>query len=109
MSKPIQNSWVSVASLDEFADVDRKAVDVNGTRLGLFKVGEVFYCVSAYCTHARVDLLEGDLDEYEIMCPMHGALFDIRNGEVLAPPAYKGLQTYPVRVEDGHVLIQWES
>lgn len=107
MSETKHGEWVEVASEDEFTSSDRKRIDLGGMKkYGLFKIDGAYYAVSAYCTHAQVELLEGDLDGYEISCPMHGAIFDVRNGEVLAPPAYRELQTFDTRVEHGKISIK---
>ena len=36
-------------------------------------------------------MVHGDLDGYELMCPLHGARFDIRNGAALSLPAVRGV------------------
>jgi 3-phenylpropionate/trans-cinnamate dioxygenase ferredoxin subunit len=41
-----------------------------------------------------------------VVCPRHGARFNIRTGAVTAPPAYEGVHAFPVRVEDGQVLVR---
>ena len=41
-----------------------------------------------------------------ITCPLHGAEFCLRTGEVLTPPAYEPLTTFPVRVHDGAVQVR---
>jgi len=48
---------------------------------------------------------EGDLHDHEIECPRHGAHFDVRNGKVLSFPAIVDIPAYPVRVQDGEILI----
>jgi 3-phenylpropionate/trans-cinnamate dioxygenase ferredoxin subunit len=49
------------------------------------------------------------VDDHEIICPRHGARFDIRTGEVLALPAIKDVPVYPVRVHGGMVEIGVEE
>ncbi len=50
-------------------------------------------------------MCEGRLRATRIVCPLHGASFDIRDGKVLGPPAVIPLPTFPVRVVDGTVEI----
>ena len=38
------------------------------------------------CTHQGGPLADGTLEGYEVECPLHGAKFDIRTGEVTNPP-----------------------
>jgi nitrite reductase/ring-hydroxylating ferredoxin subunit len=57
------------------------------------------------CTHSNWSLSEGEIEGEEIVCPLHGARFSLRTGEVLAPPAAQPLRTYPVRIERDDVLV----
>ena len=52
------------------------------------------------------DLTGGCVEEGRVMCPRHGAWFDIRTGEALTPPAYEPVATFPVRIHDGTVQIR---
>jgi nitrite reductase/ring-hydroxylating ferredoxin subunit len=58
------------------------------------------------CSHAYAELHEGRLRGHRLICPLHGASFDVRNGAVLGAPATEPLRTYPVRVVDGQVQVQ---
>jgi 3-phenylpropionate/trans-cinnamate dioxygenase ferredoxin subunit len=40
-----------------------------------------------------------------IVCPRHGARFDVRTGQVRSLPAYRPVPTYQVKIEDGDILI----
>lgn len=64
-----------------------------------------FFATDGYCTHERAHLGEGIVDEYEIECPLHFGAFDYRTGDPTVAPACVKLKTYPVKVEDGTVLI----
>ena len=73
-------------------------VVVCHTRDGLFVVDNV-------CTHAFARMSEGYLKGTRITCPLHGATFDVRTGQVLSGPATVPLTTYQTRVVDGKVEI----
>ena len=68
------------------------------TREGLFALDNI-------CTHAHARLCEGRLRATRLVCPLHGASFDIRDGRVLGPPALVPLATHAVRVTDGMVEV----
>jgi nitrite reductase/ring-hydroxylating ferredoxin subunit len=40
-----------------------------------------------------------------LRCPWHAFEFDVRTGEAIADPTYR-VQTYPVREEDGRILVE---
>jgi 3-phenylpropionate/trans-cinnamate dioxygenase ferredoxin subunit len=58
------------------------------------------------CSHDDGPVAEGDLDGHEIICPRHGARFDIRDGRVLSFPAITSIQSFPVKVEGDDILIE---
>ena len=79
--------WEEVATVAEFEDTDRKLVDLGGTRqIGLFKVNGEFFAISAYCTHMQVSMMHGPVEEGELVCPMHGARFDLRRAKKSQTP-----------------------
>jgi 3-phenylpropionate/trans-cinnamate dioxygenase ferredoxin component len=58
------------------------------------------------CSHEELELSAGELlPDGTIECVFHGALFDCRTGAVRGPPAVEDLVPYPVRVENGTILV----
>lgn len=101
------SNWKKVATTEEFRNADRKLIDVGDGRLiGLFKVGEEYHAVDAWCSHQRASLMHGDLEGYEIVCPVHGARFDLRTGRHLSLPAVRPIRHYNVRVQGGDIEIE---
>jgi sulfite reductase (ferredoxin) len=79
-----------------------RAVEVDGHRLALVNARGQILCLDGICPHAGGPLGEGELvGACSLQCPWHGAVFDVRSGEVLEGPATHPVHTYPVRVEDG--------
>jgi nitrite reductase/ring-hydroxylating ferredoxin subunit len=101
------HEWIKVAEAKEFEDVDRKLVQVEPVgEVGLFKVDGAFYALSAWCSHQKASLFNGDIVGHEIMCPLHGARFDLRTGQNLSLPAVRPVASYPTRLENGELFIQ---
>jgi 3-phenylpropionate/trans-cinnamate dioxygenase ferredoxin subunit len=42
---------------------------------------------------------------YRIMCPVHGATFDIRDGSCTGLPATKAIRSFPLRIVDGTIEV----
>lgn len=78
---------------------------VDGNGLLLCNVDGSIYAVEDVCTHDGGPLDQGELEGCRIVCPRHGAVFDVRTGEVLALPAVIPLPTYAVRVEGDEVFV----
>lgn len=100
------SDWVTVARIDELPPGSRRVVDVDGVVVVVFNLGGDFCAVEDSCTHDGGELASGELQGEEIVCPRHGARFNLRTGAVTAPPAYTALATFPVRVADGQVQVR---
>ncbi len=84
---------------------------MDGIDVAVFNLDGAYFAIEDVCTHDGGILTGGAVEGDVIVCPRHGARFSIRTGEVLAPPAYEDVATYPVRVEDGVVQVRdarWE-
>jgi 3-phenylpropionate/trans-cinnamate dioxygenase ferredoxin component len=97
--------WTNVASVEEFKPGSFRLVDVDDITVIVFNMNGKFYAIQDVCTHDGGTLSDGEVEGCEIICPRHGARFDIRTGEVTAPPAYEDVQSFPVRVESGIVQV----
>lgn len=103
----ISGQWVAVGSLGKlFEHSDCVGLQVSGRKVGLFRVEDALFAVDDICTHGNALLSDGDLDGYEIECPLHAGAFDLRSGKALCSPLLKNTRCHLVKVEDGVVLIQ---
>ena len=98
--------FVSVAKKSEIGDQSAKCVEVEGKRIALFNLGGEFYAIDDTCTHRGGSLSEGSIEGEEIQCPLHGAQFNIKSGEVTGPPAANGVTKYNVRLTGENVEIE---
>jgi nitrite reductase/ring-hydroxylating ferredoxin subunit len=63
------------------------------------------YAVDNICTHAYARLNEGRLRGTRLICPLHGASFDIRDGRVLGSPATTPLPAHTVNIIGDRIEI----
>jgi 3-phenylpropionate/trans-cinnamate dioxygenase ferredoxin subunit len=80
-------------------------VIAGGVPVLLCNVDGEFYAVEDVCTHDGGALDGGELDGCRIMCPRHGAFFDVTTGKALTLPAVSPLPTYPVRIDGDDVFV----
>ncbi|MGB8842656.1 MAG: non-heme iron oxygenase ferredoxin subunit [Aliidongia sp.] len=99
------SNWVKIAQTADFADGDVRAVEYGGTALAIYRVDDRFFATDNICTHAYAQLSDGFLDDCTIECPLHAGRFDIRTGKALGAPVTQDLRSYPVKIEDGAVLV----
>lgn len=103
--------WVAVCAVEELAAGEMKIVSAGGIDAGVYNVGGELRALEDRCSHDDGPLCEGDWDPEEgvVVCPRHGANFDIRTGEPLTLPAFEPVQTYAVRVEAGMIEVDLPS
>lgn len=98
--------WLRVAPVAEFPPGSRRVVDLDGERIAIFNLDGRFHAIEDLCSHDGGELASGTLQGHEIICPRHGASFDILTGAVTAPPAWEPIACLPTRVRDGWVEVR---
>jgi 3-phenylpropionate/trans-cinnamate dioxygenase ferredoxin subunit len=99
------SDFIKVAETSEIPVGRVKVVVVGDKRIALCNVGGEFFAIDDLCTHDGGPLDQGELAGDVIECPRHGARFNVRTGKVLALPAVKPLNTYPLRVEGSDIQV----
>ena len=82
-----------------------KRFTVADRNLALFNVNGQIYAIDDRCPHDSASLAEGSLDGTTIICPWHGAEFDVTSGKVLCPPAVENVASYPVFVKGDAIEV----
>ena len=98
--------FIHVADAADVPDPGKVLIEVEGEMIALFHVGGSFYAIDDVCTHDGGPLVDGELQDYTIACPRHGAKFDIRTGAALSMPAIRPTLAHDVRVENGSVSVR---
>jgi 3-phenylpropionate/trans-cinnamate dioxygenase ferredoxin subunit len=80
-------------------------VTVGKTDIAIYRLEGELYASDDICTHAYASLADGFIEDGQVECPLHGACFDIKTGKAMTAPASIDLRTYPVKVENGKVLV----
>lgn len=81
-------------------------VELDELALAVYNVDGIFYVTDDACTHGPGSLSDGELSGHVIECDFHYGSFDIRTGEVVAPPCMIPLRTYKVMVENEDLFIE---
>jgi len=102
-------TFFSVCPVEELPSGERLFLEIGDKAIVLMNQGGEYYAIADLCSHDDGPLGEGEVEDHQIICPRHGARFDIRTGEVLALPAIQDVPAYPVRVVDGMIEIGIES
>ena len=100
------SDWISVVAAGDLGPGDHKAVEVEDAEIVVINLDGNYYAIEDVCTHDGSEISSGCLVDGSIECPRHGARFDVKTGEVTAPPAYEPVDTFPVRVVEGVVQVR---
>ena len=101
---------LEVAPLAEFGPGAVRIVTHGWVSVGVYNCNGELSAIEDRCSHDDGPLCEGDWDRETcvVVCPRHGANFDLRSGRPLTLPAYEPVETFPVVVENGVVHIDVE-
>jgi nitrite reductase/ring-hydroxylating ferredoxin subunit len=97
--------FAAVMKLAELPLGSMRACTVGERELVICHTREGVFALDNICTHAHARLCEGRLRATRLVCPLHGASFDIRDGRVLGPPAELPLSTHAVRVVEDTIEV----
>ena len=80
---------------------------MEGTAVAVVRIADEVFAVGDTCSHEDYSLSEGQVfvEECELECWKHGSTFDLRTGRPCSLPATKPVAVFPVRVEDGDVVV----
>ena len=98
--------FVKVARVEDVPAGQRLWVEFEEETVIVFNINDHFYCIADVCTHDGGPLEDAELDGCEIICPRHGARFDVRDGAALTLPAVTPVPTFAVKIEDGDIYIE---
>ena len=102
-----------VCRLSEVPDAGALRVELADVDLAVVRFDDEVYAIEDVCSHAEVELSDGDVDEVDgaptIECALHGSCFDLRTGEPTNLPATEPVPVYPVRVEGDDILVDVDA
>ena len=99
---------IDLCSAAEIAPGTARKVETGELTLAVFNVDGAFYVTDDMCTHGPGSLSEVYIEGDIVECNFHNGQFNIKTGEVAAPPCMIPIKTYPASVEDGKVFIEIE-
>ena len=103
---PIENlDFIEIAPASELPNGQRLFVDVGDRPIVIFNIAGQFFAIGDVCTHDDGPLGDGDLEGFNVVCPRHGAEFDVRTGKVMQMPAVVDIPAYPVQVREGQIFV----
>lgn len=100
----MSESWHALLAVAAFPQEGMLAMKVNGWQVLVAKIDGGFFAVNDRCTHQASLLSTGRIRRGAVMCPLHGARFEIATGRCIGG-TYRSLRTFPLRVTDGELEV----
>jgi 3-phenylpropionate/trans-cinnamate dioxygenase ferredoxin component len=97
--------FFQIAPVEDLPNGERLFFEVDEKQIVLFNLAGNLYALGDVCSHDDGPVGDGDIEGFEIICPRHGARFDIRTGQALLLPAAIDIPAYPIRVVDGMIEV----
>ena len=97
--------FVEIAPASELPNGERLYLEVEGKAIVIFNIADQLFAIGDICTHDDGPLGDGDLEGFNIVCPRHGAEFDVKTGKAVQLPAVVDIPAYPVQVRDGTIYL----
>lgn len=96
-----EDNFTKVANLKDFQEGSLMKVEVKGKSIVLAMVNGQIHAINSICSHQDGPLEEGTLNGYNLKCPWHNAIFDVRNGQVSESTVWATDQeSYEVKKDD---------
>ena len=106
LSQSSPRTQLELCRTDDVAVGTAIKVERDGLELAVFNIAGEYFVTDDHCTHGPGSLSEGYIDGDIVECNFHQGQFNIRTGEVVLPPCFVPVKTYPVMVRDGKVVIE---
>lgn len=71
-------------------------------------VEDEVYALDGICTHEYAELVDGEIEDDTLWCPLHSSGFSVRTGAATNLPAVLPLATYDVLIENNAVYVSRE-
>ncbi len=97
---------IDLCSAADVAPGNALKVETGDLTLAVFNVNGQYYVTDDLCTHGPGSLSEGYIEDDVVECNFHNGQFNIKTGEVVAPPCMVPVKTYKTAVENGRVFIE---
>lgn len=100
----MDENWQIAAREDEFPAEGKLATELGGWSVLIVRTDDGYQAVNDRCTHQSAKLSPGRVRRGAIMCPLHGARFEVATGRCVGG-AYPDLRLFPLRIEGGVIEV----
>ena len=78
------DNWKTIGKISDYQEGNKWQIQVEGRPFALFKYENNYYALKNGCLHQGFPLADGNVKSYMVECPLHGWVYDIRDGKCLS-------------------------
>jgi 3-phenylpropionate/trans-cinnamate dioxygenase ferredoxin component len=94
-----------ICKVDELPDGERLFIEIAHEPIVIFNLAGKVFAIGDVCSHDGGPVGDGEIVDHKIICPRHGAKFDIFTGKAVGLPAVEDIPAYPIRINAGQIEI----
>lgn len=99
----MSENWISVGPEVQFVE-GLHAKTIGKQRVVIARLNDKLYAFDAFCPHAQGPMERSEVEGAIVSCPLHAWRFDLDKGGCELH-GYRGIATYPLRVDEGLVFL----
>lgn len=103
-SGAMTDTWHPLVAEADFPAEGKLATIINRWHVLVARTEDGLFAVNDRCTHQAALLSGGRVRRGAVMCPLHGARFEMATGRCMGN-AYRDLRMFPLRVSEGQIEI----
>ena len=103
-----ESTWHHLCAAAKLSEGEPLGFKLGDCRVALYRVDDDIFATDDVCSHAFALLSSGFLEGHVIECPLHGAMFDVRDGKCRSS-AYKDVAAFKVEIRDGEIYVQLDG
>jgi len=100
----MDTTWHPLLAESDFPAEGKLAAKIAGWYVLVGRTDDGLHAVNDRCTHQAALLSGGRIRRGAVMCPLHGARFELASGQCIGG-TYVDLRMFPLRVEGGMIEI----
>jgi nitrite reductase/ring-hydroxylating ferredoxin subunit len=101
-------TWKHLCAVSKLSEEEPLGFKVGDQRVALYMVGDEIFATDDVCSHAFALLSTGFLEGHVVECPLHGAMFDVRDGKCRSG-AYHDIRAFKVKIRDSEVYVHLDQ
>lgn len=100
------NEFQVACKLSDLKPNQPHTLEINDRFVVVILLNSQVFCIDDLCTHDGGTLGDGEMDGNCLICPRHGAKFDVRTGAAMCMPATEPTIAHEVEIRNTDIFVR---